>query len=213
VTVALGDRTATTTWADESFFALIDGDTSGLLADGSLLSSTVAHSGALATPFAGGSGIDGGTMQDRSFTYTVQAGDLARAGNVGVLLAAIGTASGTGNGLNSNVNQAFFDNVRLDYVSAAQPPRITAFTAIGGGVWELTLVGNANTDYEFRSSTTLEFNPGTLLENLTQGDPGDPGDVGGTNNSVLTTAGSGIGTVRLVLTGDPRDFVRAVSLP
>jgi hypothetical protein len=172
----------------------------------------VAHSGALATPFAGGSGIDGGTMQDRSFTYTVQAGDLTRDGNVGVLLAAFGTTA-AGNGLTSNVNQAFFDNVRLDHLSAAQPPNITTFTAIGGGVWELTLVGNANTHYEFRSSTTLEFNPGTLVENLTQGDAGDPGTVGGTNNSVLTTDGSGDATVRLVLTGDPRNFVRAVSLP
>jgi hypothetical protein len=151
-------------------------------------------------------------MQDRSFTYTVQAGDLTRVGNVGVLLAAFGT-TGTGNGLNSNVNQAFFDNVRLDYVSTAQPPRITSFTAIGSGVWELTLVGNANTNYEFRSSATLEFNPGTLVQNLTQGDLGDPGDIGGTNDSVLTTDGSGNATVRLVLTGDPRDFVRAVSLP
>jgi hypothetical protein len=52
-----------------------------------------------------------------------------------------------------------------------------------------------------------------LVENLTQEDPGDPGTIGGTNDSVLTTDGSGNATVRLTLTGDPRDFVRAVSLP
>jgi hypothetical protein len=92
-------------------------------------------------------------------------------------------------------------------------PTITSFTAVGGGVWELTLQAEANANYQFRSSTTLEFNPGTLVENLTQGDPGDPGTIGGPNNSVLTIDANGMGTVRLILSGDPRDFVRAVSLP
>jgi hypothetical protein len=98
-------------------------------------------------------------------------------------------------------------------IGVAEPPRITTFTTIGGGVWELTLVGEANTKYELRSSTTLEFNPGDLVENLTQEDLGDPGTIGGPNNSVLTTDASGNATVRLTLTGDPKDFVRAVSLP
>jgi hypothetical protein len=120
MTVAVGDRTNTPApvWADESFFAIIDGSTSGTLAGGTLLSSTVANSGALTTPFAGGTGIDGGTMQDRGFSYTVQASDLSRSGNVGVLLAAYGVFGSTGDGLNSSNNQAFFDHVRIDVQAA-----------------------------------------------------------------------------------------------
>lgn len=120
MTVAVGDRTNTPApvWADESFFALIDSATSGTLADGSLLSSTVANSGPLTTPFANGTGIDGGTMQDRSFTYTIQPGDLSRPGNVGLLIAAYGVVGSTGSGLNSSSNQAFFDHVRIDVGSA-----------------------------------------------------------------------------------------------
>ncbi|MCF7731442.1 MAG: immune inhibitor A [Akkermansiaceae bacterium] len=92
-------------------------------------------------------------------------------------------------------------------------PEITSFRSLGGGDWELTLKGAANTAYEFRSSTTLDFNPGTLVENLTQGDAGDPGATGGTNNSMLFTDGNGDGTVRLALTGNPADFVRAQTAP
>ena len=117
MTVAIGDRSALapTVWADESFFGLIDVGTVGTLAAGTLRSSTVANSGSLVTPFTGGLGIDGGTMQDRSFTHTVVAGDLLRSGNIGVLLAGFGS-TGAGNGLDSTLNQAFFDNVRLTIV-------------------------------------------------------------------------------------------------
>jgi hypothetical protein len=114
--VAVGDRNSNPpVWADESFFALIDGSTTGTLAAGTLLGSTVANSGLLVTPFTGGLGINGGTMQDRSFTYTVLASDLSRSGNVGVLLAAYGSTDGT-NGLGASANQAFFDNVRLTVI-------------------------------------------------------------------------------------------------
>lgn len=117
VTVAVGDRsnTGAPVWADQSFFAVIDGATSGTLAAGTLLSSTVANSGELVTPFAGGGGINSGSMQDRSFSYTVLASDLSRTGNVGVLLAAFGVDGSTANGLSSSSNQAFFDNVRLNW--------------------------------------------------------------------------------------------------
>jgi hypothetical protein len=137
MTVAIGDRSAGSTWADQSFFGLIDGSTTGTLAAGTLLSSTVANSGELVTPFTGGLGIDGGTMQDRSFTYTVQAADLLRIGNVGVLLAGFGT-TGTGNGLSGtspNANQAFFDNVRLDYAAIPEPS-----AALLGGLGLLALL-------------------------------------------------------------------------
>jgi hypothetical protein len=134
MTVAIGDRSTGSVWADQSFFALIDGSTTGTLAAGTLLSSTVANSGELATPFTGGLGIDGGTMQDRSFTYTVQAADLLKIGNVGVLLAGFGTTA-TGNGLTSVTNQAFFDNVRLDYVAIPEPS-----AALLGGLGLLALL-------------------------------------------------------------------------
>lgn len=116
LTVAVGDRTnaGAPNWADQSFFAITDGDTSGPLADGTLLSTTVANSGELATPFTSG-GINGGTMEDRIITYTVVPGDLSRTGNVGVLLAGFGVAGSEANGLGSSSNQSFFDNVRLEY--------------------------------------------------------------------------------------------------
>ncbi len=96
---------------------------------------------------------------------------------------------------------------------AAVDPRITSFTSVGINLWELTLVADASTDYSFYSSTTLDFTPGTLIENLVQGDPGDAGTIGGTNQSVLTTDANGDGKVRVTLTGDPSDFVRAQSVP
>ena len=85
---------------------------------------------------------------------------------------------------------------------------ITEITSVGGGTWELTLEGEASTGYEFRSSPILDFDPGALVINLTQGAPGDPGDISGTNDSVLTTDGNGDGTVRMMLAG-PANFVRA----
>jgi len=98
-------------------------------------------------------------------------------------------------------------------IEAEHMPQITSFTLVGGGVWELTLQGANETAYEFRSSTTLQFDPGDLVENLTQGDPGDPGTIGGPNDSVLTTDANGNGTVRLTLSGEPNDFVRAQTAP
>ncbi|BCX46845.1 hypothetical protein HAHE_07530 [Haloferula helveola] len=88
-------------------------------------------------------------------------------------------------------------------------PMITSFTSVGPNLWELELSGDADTAYEFRSSTTLDFDPGTLVENLTQGDPGDAGSIGGANDSVLTTDSNGDGKARLTLSGGPADFVRA----
>jgi hypothetical protein len=98
--------------------------------------------------------------------------------------------------------------------AAVVPFAITSITAVGGGVWELALTGPAGVTCEFRSSTTLDFTPGTLVENLTQGNPGsDPGTIGGPNNSQVTTDGIGNATVRMILTGDPSDFVRARTVP
>ena len=96
----------------------------------------------------------------------------------------------------------------LMLVPGAAAPQITSFTSIGGGVWELSLLGNPNTPYEFRSSTTLDFTPGTLVESLTQVGPGLV-----TAGKLVTTDANGDATVRLTLTGDPADFVRAQTLP
>ena len=76
----------------------------------------------------------------------------------------------------------------------------------------MTLLGAANTGYEFRSATILDFNPGILAENLTAGDPA-MGTIGGTNDSVLTTDSSGKGTAQLSLV-EPKNFVMATeSMP
>jgi hypothetical protein len=100
-----------------------------------------------------------------------------------------------------------------DVISAAANPGITSFTAVGGGMWELTLSGQPSTKYEFRSSTTLDFTPGTLVGGLSQENPGtDPGTVDG-SGTFVTTDSNGVAKVRLTLTGEPKDFVRAVSLP
>ena len=52
------------------------------------------------------------------------------------------------------------------------PFAITSITAVGGGLWELTLTGEPDTRYEFRSSPDLAFNPGTLVQGLVQAKPG-----------------------------------------
>lgn len=84
---------------------------------------------------------------------------------------------------------------------------ITSFQQVGVDLFELTLVGSPNTGYEFFSSPTLEFSPGTLVEDLLPGVPA-VGSIGGTNDSVFTTDSNGDGTVRMTLTG-PKNFVVA----
>jgi hypothetical protein len=115
-------------------------------------------------------------------------------------------------------NEVAGDHVRFDNFEVwarplpEVPPAITSFTSIGSGVWELTLTGNAATGYEFHSSPDLSFSPGTLVTSLSQANPaGDPGTVTGGN--LLTTDGAGNGKVRMTLTGNPSDFVRAQTAP
>ena len=103
-----------------------------------------------------------------------------------------------------------FDDV-VGFISSATPTlAITSFTSVGGGVWEVELSGEAGGQYVFYSDPDLVFDPGTLVENLTQG---ANGTVGGTNNSVLTLDGNGLGVVQLTLSGNPRDFIRAQTAP
>jgi hypothetical protein len=109
-------------------------------------------------------------------------------------------------------NFIWIDALRVTYVPEPGPVAITSFTPVGGDYWELTLQGDAGTAYEFRSSATLEFTPGTLVGGLIQGNPGsDPGDID-LSGDFVTTDGSGAATVRLPLTG-PRAFVRAQTTP
>ena len=87
-------------------------------------------------------------------------------------------------------------------------PEITSIVPISEGIWELTLEGSADTGYRLISSPTLDFENGIGIEGLTQGDEiNDPGTVSGGN--LLTTNGEGQGKVRVVLAGDPSNFVRA----
>jgi len=113
---------------------------------------------------------------------------------------------------NASFNRTWYDGVGYSLLPAVAPslPAITAFTAVSGGVWELALKGAAGGTYEFRSSATLDFTPGTLVENLSLA---GPGTIGGTNNSQVTTDGSGLATVRMDLGTAPKNFVRAQSAP
>jgi hypothetical protein len=88
---------------------------------------------------------------------------------------------------------------------------VTSFQQVGVDLYELMLDGSPNTGYVFRSSPTLEFNPGNAVENLLPGVPA-VGAIGGTNNSVLTTDSNGFGTARMTLTG-PKNFVVATPAP
>jgi len=105
----------------------------------------------------------------------------------------------------------------FDLLTATTPepgPQITSITPVGGSTWELTLKADPATGYEFYSSPTLDFSPGNLVSGLTQGSPGsDPGTIGGAGNSVVTTDAGGNAKVRVTLSGNPADFVRAQGAP
>jgi hypothetical protein len=118
------------------------------------------------------------------------------------------TFSITGSGARPMINGFKIETVG----GVAVDPQITSITSVGSGVWELTLKGEANTAFEFRSSTTLDFNPGTQVVSLMPGVPA-VGTISGTNSEILTTDGSGDATVRMTLTGNPADFVRAQTVP
>lgn len=105
------------------------------------------------------------------------------------------------------------NSYQVRFVPDTTAPKITSFTAVGVGLWELRLKGNPSTAYEFRSTPDLNFSPGTPVTNLVQGNPAtDPGDVGGLNNSQLTTDATGVGVARVALSG-PRHFIRGQKRP
>jgi len=91
---------------------------------------------------------------------------------------------------------------------------VRSISPLGGDQWELSLTGRPGVGYILRSDPTLNFAPGTLIEDLTQENPGaDPGVIGGTNNSVITLDSGGRATVRVTLSGGAIDFVRVQIAP
>ena len=92
----------------------------------------------------------------------------------------------------------------------AAPAVITSITSVDPpGTWELKLEGKPDTAYEFRSSTTLDFTSGTLVTGLTA----TVGVISGGSSEIVTTDVSGNATVRMALSGNPADFVRAQTAP
>lgn len=87
--------------------------------------------------------------------------------------------------------------------AAGRPdPKITSITSLGDGGWELTLVGEAGTDYKFYESSTLDFSPGTLVTNLTA----TVGTI--TGGDTVTLDDSGNASLQMTL-GGSKNFVRA----
>lgn len=116
LTISLGMRFAATNlnWNEQTFFGLTD-SAANL---GSIeLTDTVANTGIIANNPATGTQFGDGTFTDVSFDYTVQAADLSRPGNIGILISCVGSG-----GSSSSFNQSFFDNARLLLTVAPEVP-------------------------------------------------------------------------------------------
>lgn len=115
--------------------------------------------------------------------------------------------------MNADEGRDFVFHIDLDPASGvtASGLSITSLTKVGDTEWEVVLAGGlAETSYELRSDCALDFAPGDLIENLSQGNPGiDAGTIGGPNNSVITTDESGNATFRVTLSDSPSCFLRA----
>lgn len=113
--------------------------------------------------------------------------------------------------INAGDARDFVFHLDLDFAdgNTTRGLSITSIAKVGEGEWEVVLTGLPNTAYELRSDSALNFDPGILIENLSQGNPGiDPGTIGGPNDSVVTTDGSGNATVRVMLAGGTAHFLR-----
>jgi hypothetical protein len=88
-----------------------------------------------------------------------------------------------------------------EVAASSSDPEITSITSLGGGVFELKLEGENSTSYQFFSSTTLDFDTGTLVP-LTA-------ILGGGGGTDVTTTSSGDATVQMS-PGGSANFVRAV---
>jgi len=171
----------------------------------------------------------GGTANDPSYNQTIL-GDAATVLNTTVLASGVSDAAWQTVTLGTvdlesghdyyawrigvmgatNGDDFAFDNVALSTVEL----RIKSFASIDPSLslWELILEGAENADYVFRSSSDLDFSSGDLVESLTPGVPA-VGTIGGADMSVVTTNGNGDATVRMTLSGSPKDFVRAETAP
>jgi hypothetical protein len=170
--IAAGDRnanapTGTPRWADNSFFGLSDGLATRLGAP----PGTPSNDAGSATSWIGNqvtqtfvgtppNGYKSGTMGDVALTYTVQASDLTRSGNVGVFIASLGTRDNTSNGTSGttpNGNQSFWDNVRLGVVSLR--PYVASFSASPTAIEP----GDSTTlSWDVIEAASVTINPGNL---------------------------------------------------
>ncbi|MFK7910539.1 MAG: hypothetical protein AB8F34_08040 [Akkermansiaceae bacterium] len=111
LTISLGMRNlGILDWNEGTFFGFTDSATN--FADGITPSDTIANSGVITNNPATGTQSGDGTFTDVSFSYTVQASDLIRPGNIGILIYV------EGNNPSTSHNQSFFDNVRLNRSAA-----------------------------------------------------------------------------------------------
>ena len=167
--IAAGDRnanapTGTPRYADNSFFGLSDGLATRLGAP----PATPSNNASSATSWIGNqvtqtfvgtppNGYKTGTMGDVALTYTVQASDLTRSGNVGVFIASLGNRDNTTNGTSASSSQSFWDNVRLGVVSLR--PYVASFTASPTAIDP----GDSTTlSWDVIEAASVTINPGNL---------------------------------------------------
>jgi hypothetical protein len=167
--IAAGDRNinapaGTPRWPDNSFFGLSDGLATRLGSP----PATPSNDAGSATSWIGNQvaqtfvetppgGYKSGIMGDVALTYTVQASDLTRSGNVGVFIASLGDRDGTGNGITSNARQSFWDHVRLGVVSLR--PYIASFSASPTAIDP----GDSTTlSWSVIEAASVTINPGNL---------------------------------------------------
>lgn len=89
------------------------------------------------------------------------------------------------------------------------PLSITSITPVGGGIFEITLTGAPNLDFEILFSPDLDFTNSTPLAGFTQNDPEDSGSIGGPDDNLLQTDEEGNATARIKLSPEPRGFLQA----
>jgi len=113
LTISLGMRDVSgLNWNENTFFGLTDADADLSSVE---ITDTVVNSGVIANNPATGTQAGDGTFVDVSFGHTVEAADVLRNGNIGILI------SSTGTGANGSANQSFFDNVRLVVAPIPEP--------------------------------------------------------------------------------------------